>query len=274
LLWREVRIDGQLLQRWTSSHLTPRAAVRYLDRLGPPQRILNQYNWGGYLIFAGDGAKVFIDERANTLYDETIYLDYLGVARDGRDPATSLAAYPAADAALAPRQSGLARTLQALSPPWRPIYRDARSVILAPPGSELLATRHPDPAAVLGDEPDVKVALARQAMQRGDLDAAERLIRFAIQLDPLMRRNYAELAGLQARRGDTEAAARTMEAAIRENPRQRKRLRLLESQVWLEVGDVERALRVLRRAVPTGPFVPRQAVLERIEMLERRVQQP
>ena len=35
---------------------------------------------------------------------------------------------------------------------------------------------------------------------------------------------------------------------------------------------IVRALQALRQAVPTGPFEPRQAVLERIEMLERRTE--
>jgi hypothetical protein len=69
LLWRDVRLTPQMLERWTESHLYPRAALRYLKALDPGPRLLNHYNWGGYVMLHAPEFKVLID-GARTPYDE------------------------------------------------------------------------------------------------------------------------------------------------------------------------------------------------------------
>ncbi|MGH7292227.1 MAG: hypothetical protein ACREJT_13500, partial [Myxococcota bacterium] len=94
LLWRDMRLTPQMLERWTESHLYPRAALRYLKALEPGPRLLNHYNWGGYVMLHAPEFKVLIDGRANTLYDDKTYLDYVALVggRDGM--AARLAQYP------------------------------------------------------------------------------------------------------------------------------------------------------------------------------------
>ena len=222
-LWHDVRIGPNLLQRWTSFHSNPRAAVRYLREIGPPRRVLNHYSWGGYLLFAGGGAKVFIDERANTIYDDAIYLDYVAIVGGAPDAGQRIADR-SPEIAIVPR-AGIARTLANLDPPWRPIYADARAMILVPPGSPLLRRKLPDPRRVLGDEPDQLLAQAGALRQRGDVGDARKLIESAIALDPLMLRGYAALAMLQAAEGEVASIRATIESGIRASPRHRLKLR-------------------------------------------------
>ena len=74
-LWSSVQMWPDPLGRWTQRDLYPDAAVQYLKAIGRPLRILNQYNWGGYLMLHLPDSQVFMDGRANTLYDERIYED-------------------------------------------------------------------------------------------------------------------------------------------------------------------------------------------------------
>src|SRR5262249_3160341 len=76
-MWRDVRLFPKPLERWTESHLYPRAALRYALALHAGTRVLNFYNWGGYLMLHAPELKLFIDGRANTLYSAQLYNDYV-----------------------------------------------------------------------------------------------------------------------------------------------------------------------------------------------------
>jgi hypothetical protein len=266
-MWSHVRIGPSLLRRWAMSDTFPEAAVRYLDALGPPERVLDHYNWGGFVMLEAPGARVFIDGRANTLYDEPLLADYLELLA-GRVTPELLARHPA-DVALLPN-SRLASALLALDPPWKPLYRDDVATLLAPPGSPLLRESRPAPAEVLGDDVALELQKAREAMRSGRADVAVSWTEQAIAQDPEAVRAYGLLAQLQAAQGDLEAAARTIERGSRENPRQRERLRSLEAAAYLRAGDLHRALAVYRASPGTGPFVRRENRLAQIERLERQ----
>ena len=58
----------------------PTDAVDFMDAAGISGPVLNYYQWGGYMLFRGDGRyQVFIDGRAGTVYGATICRQYLQI---------------------------------------------------------------------------------------------------------------------------------------------------------------------------------------------------
>jgi hypothetical protein len=56
--------------------LYPPEAVRYIDEQRPPQRLLNPYEWGGYLMVYLPDYPVFIDGRGMRANDDGMVLEY------------------------------------------------------------------------------------------------------------------------------------------------------------------------------------------------------
>jgi tetratricopeptide (TPR) repeat protein len=249
----------------------PEEAVQYLNAIGPdngpPKRVLNYYNWGGFIMLHAPGAKVFIDGRANTLYDETIYKDYqLFLA--GRPTPERLARYPA-DVALLPagRFTG---ALEKFQSPWKPIYRDW-AMILAPPGSPLLSADLPAPSDVVkgGIQPLVRQAVA--AANRGDNQQAAETLEKALEIKPYAIRIYGMLAQLYAKMGSFDQLSALIDRGIRENPRQDYRLRYVEGSAFHRAGQLPRALVAYKLGISKGPFSRPEPLLQRIKALEREL---
>jgi hypothetical protein len=58
----------------------PDAELAYLERNFADARLLNHWNYGGFLIFAGRGnPRVFVDGRAATAYPDDLLRDYFGL---------------------------------------------------------------------------------------------------------------------------------------------------------------------------------------------------
>ena len=119
----------------------PRSALRYLKTLHPaeqgPLRVLNLCNWGGYLMLHEPHLRVLIDGRANTVYSDRVYLDYITLFSVGPGFGGLLARYPA-DAAIAP-PGAFSDALLRQPEPWTLVYADATARLLIAPDSPLLA---------------------------------------------------------------------------------------------------------------------------------------
>jgi tetratricopeptide (TPR) repeat protein len=267
VLWLDVRLYPRLLDRWTNAGFFPQAALRYVQAMGAPLRVLNSYNWGGYIMLHAPQMQVFIDGRANTLYDDGIYLDYLAFLSGGPGIHQGVSRY-GADAALLPTGGRFARALGSGPGAWTVVYADDVAAVLLPPGSPLLAGELPGTEAVPSDLPDFHVSLGRAAFDRGDLDDARRHWQRALELDPLLARTYGYLAACHAAGGDLDAAARVISDGIREIPRRAAELRLLEGRAYARVGATQRALDAFRKAMPRGPFHDPSWVEQRIRDLE------
>ncbi len=63
----------------------PDAAIEWIRETGIPGRMVNLYNWGGFLHFFLPEHKTFIDGRAQTVYGDDFYLTYLKVHFARRD---------------------------------------------------------------------------------------------------------------------------------------------------------------------------------------------
>lgn len=271
LLWQNVRIYPRLLERWTESSLYPDAALRYLKTWRPTGRVLNFYNWGGYIMLHAPGLKVFIDGRANTLYSEEIYLDYLAMLSGRRGTHARAARYPA-DLALLPARGSMAKALASGPRAWKVVYSDPVARILLPPDSPHLKQSLPQPKTVLSEHYDFYLGLAQRAQAKKDLDEAQRYTRKSLELNPLLVRAYGRLAFLEAARGSVKGVEHAIAAGLREVPRRTSRLRQMEGRAYQQMGELELALGAYRQAIPRGPFSYPNRMEALVKRLEKRLQ--
>jgi len=269
-LWSDVRIHPKLLERWTVSDVFPSDAVRYLEALGSPRRLLNESSWGGYVMLNLPGSQVFIDGRANTLYDSELYLENRALRKLSPGLAERLERY-APDAALLPGSAPLARALVSMPEPWTAVYGDSIATVLLPPGSPLLERPLPAVEEVLAEEVGLYEHLARAALEADDVEMAVREVEWAIERDPRLIRAYRQLMELHATRRDADALRRTVASALRENPRRWIDLHLAEAQAYERLGDLPRSLRAYRRAVSTAPFAFPDQALKKIQSLREQI---
>lgn len=252
-IWSGVRLTPHFLERWTESALYPHAAVRYLKALGPPERLLNYYNWGGFLMLHNPESKVFVDGRANTLYGERFYLEYVDLNAAMPGYRLTLARHPV-DAAILPSSGPLAKKLATEEPAWPVVYQDLVATVLLPPNSPLLRKSLPDPAAVIGDLPGYIAEQARLAKSRGDLAGAEMLFEQSIAANPLIVSNYEELAILASLRGSPDGIERAIQRGIDAYPRGRRHFAHAAARSYHRIGELERTLGWLRSCHANGPF--------------------
>jgi hypothetical protein len=129
----------QQLQQIVASDY-PEQAVAYLRQhpdLGPT---LNQYDWGGYLIWSlGPARKVFIDGRADIYERSGILADYLSISNLDSNALPLLRKY-GIEACLVGRQSPLATVLASL-PGWKREYSDPLSSIFVYQSASLPGTQ-------------------------------------------------------------------------------------------------------------------------------------
>jgi hypothetical protein len=268
-LWKDVRLFPDLLDRWTQQSSYPHAALRYLREVVKPQRMFNEYSWGGFLMLYAPELRVFIDPRANTLYDSETYLDYHRIIVAESD-ADSRLVRRQVDAAFIGAEGPLAQALSAAG--WRIVYEDRIATILVPPASPIAAHALPPPEQVLGrSEPQIRFMCAGLAATRNDAQAAEAEIEEVISKHSLLLQAYGEMALVRAMRGDIEGIAQVIARGIDVEPRWTIRLRLMEAQAYEIAGDLRRAAAALRRARPTGPFDNPERVDHFIKLLDARI---
>jgi hypothetical protein len=107
----------------------PMSALAFIQQSGLSGRMLNDYIYGGYLIWAGPDHKVFVDGRADVYEWTGVLKDYIEWATLAADPAAILAKYRI-DYCLLSNQEPVIRALRLL-PGWKVIYSDTRSTVFA-----------------------------------------------------------------------------------------------------------------------------------------------
>ncbi len=106
----------------------PQQAVEYLRAHPVAGPMLNEYGWGGYLIWTfGPERKVFIDGRADIYEHGGVLPDYLKIVRLEPDAFALLHKYRI-EACLIERKAPLATVLAAL-PGWQAAYADETAVL-------------------------------------------------------------------------------------------------------------------------------------------------
>lgn len=268
-LWQDVRLTPQLLERWTTSDRMPRAAVRYLNALGPV-RVLNDYAWGGYIMLHAPMSRIFIDGRAEAVYDSEVYRDNRALRAVAPDFTKLLARYPA-DVALLPSGDALVRAMLQLPQPWRILYADASAVLLLSPYSNLQAADLPEVNEVLEGDPELDLLSAQAAQQKGELAQAAELVHAVLDRDPLNLLAHRQFILLYALARDPQGVERAVEAALQAAPNRWLDIRNAEGFAFLTMGDLPRSLDAYRRAIPRGPFRSRESALQRVAWLEQQI---
>jgi hypothetical protein len=105
----------------------PVEALTYLKANPITGKMLNDYGWGGYLIWNRREEKVFIDGRAD-VYIKKVFADYRKITKLKPEAADLLADY-GIDYVLMPCESPLVQALK-FSPDWRVLYEDEKAAIL------------------------------------------------------------------------------------------------------------------------------------------------
>ncbi len=108
---------------------SPVKAVNFLRSTGLTGRMLNQYEYGGYLIWAAPEFKVFIDGRADVFDWTGVLLKYGAWATLQADPRHLLEEYRV-DFCLLSRDAPMSRVLPLL-PGWTKVYSDDLSSVFA-----------------------------------------------------------------------------------------------------------------------------------------------
>jgi hypothetical protein len=103
----------------------PVRAVQYLRQYPVPRPMFNTYNFGGYLVWAGE--KVFVDGRADPYERGGLLADYFHVAKLQPGALAVLQSY-GVRSCLLQRGEALATMLAAL-PEWQQAYADNLSVL-------------------------------------------------------------------------------------------------------------------------------------------------
>tara|TARA_R110000823_G_scaffold119998_14_gene244489 strand:- start:26290 stop:28017 length:1728 start_codon:yes stop_codon:yes gene_type:complete len=170
-------------------------------------KLFAYYNWGGYVHWRSDGdLKVYIDGRADTLFDADTYLKYVFVLRS-RPGWIDVIEADEPDFILWPHARGDGHEkLSALleTGRWRAVHRDGVSWLLARVDYPLPAPPQPAPEGPWRD-----TSRAYQAARRGDVDSVIAYSRYVRARMPWNRHACRMLhRALTAR--DGESAARTV----------------------------------------------------------------
>jgi hypothetical protein len=114
--------------------LTPVAGVKFLEENGIGGRILNEYDWGGYLVFKLPDSRIFCDGRSDTVYPPRITGQWARFVR-GRERWAEVADRYGVQLVVLRRRRPVVELL-ARSPGWTRAYQDAFTVIFLRDGPE------------------------------------------------------------------------------------------------------------------------------------------
>ena len=185
-------------------------------------KVFSFYEWGGYVNLRTDGRlRVFIDGRADTVFDEQVYRRYLRVLNLGKGWQEVVDA-SGADFFLWPKRHP--RQIQALrASGWRTLYSDHVGALLI--RGDLPS---PQPLRPSPDSPGHELALGWQRESAQDLPAAERHFAQALDAMPNLRAACEGLANVQARQGRLADAEATLDRCQRAFPDRARRQELRE----------------------------------------------
>jgi hypothetical protein len=108
----------------------PSGAVALMEKHDLQGNVLNDYDWGAYLIWhAAPNSKLFIDGRCETVYPDRVLYDYLQFYFNFTDAAEVLHVYPH-DFVLIPPDAPISGPLEK-NPDWKLVYRDRTALLFA-----------------------------------------------------------------------------------------------------------------------------------------------
>lgn len=180
--------------------------------------VFSYYNWGGYLHLRTNGRmKVFIDGRADTVYDSETFRQYLTVQRF-QPGWKDIVEGSGAQYILWPRSSqGQPLAELVTSGQWKILFDDFVSVLLVRKDQA-----PPEPLKLTPESAYRQLTIGVQNFERGRYDVAELALKGALEEMPYLRTALYKLAQLQALQGKKEAALQTLERSQRSFPDRRR----------------------------------------------------
>lgn len=175
IVWAAVRIAPYPLyppiayHYLTAEYVYPHGLMDFVEANNLQGNTFAFYNWGGYLHWRSDGdLKVFIDGRANTLFDDATYRQYVSVL-GRRSSWVKVIESSGATLFMWPRGRGGERLMRGLMQTgrWRLLYQDVRGALLAHEDF-----RSPAKLRLPDDNVNTSLTAAYQALGEGDVSAA------------------------------------------------------------------------------------------------------
>lgn len=188
----------------TAEHRFPVDLCDYMDDAGIAGRVFAYYNWGGYLHLRTMGRlQVYIDGRADTVFDGPTYVRYLDVLK-GRPGWEQVVEGSPAEYVLWPRELGETADALVARGSFRLLHEDSVSLLLARTG-----VPDPDPEPPARPTSWHLLTLAERALREERLDEAERHLAASLAKAPSMAPTCHRLAQVQAMRGRAADALAT-----------------------------------------------------------------
>ncbi len=121
-----IQVNDPELVLKTESELFPVGAVSWIKEQDQPERIFNDYNWGGYLIYHLPEVPVFVDGRTDLFGDEILndYLDVIFCKENWQNPLDQLKVEM-----IIVRSDSCLKGL-ATAEGWKALYEDDTAVIM------------------------------------------------------------------------------------------------------------------------------------------------
>jgi hypothetical protein len=110
------------------SKSNPVKAVAFIKHSGISGRMLNEYLYGGYLIWAAPERRVFVDGRADVYEPAGVLRDYAAFMSLNADPKSILDKYRIRLCLLA-HDNPISRVLTLIG--WKKVYSDKQSIVFA-----------------------------------------------------------------------------------------------------------------------------------------------
>ncbi len=120
---------GLLSRRLPTWEPMPSGAIAFLKDRNLRGNILNQFEWGDYLIWHLPDSRIFIDARAELVYPDSMMREYAEFYYDKADARRALDGHPT-DLVLMKNGTGGCRVTEADSG-WKVIYRDNVATVFA-----------------------------------------------------------------------------------------------------------------------------------------------
>ena len=216
LLLRYPQSPAHAFHYLTAQHGEPVDTVDFIELNGLEGKVFAYYSFGGYLHLRTQGRmQVYIDGRADTVYDVETYRHYRDVVGDGPGW-LSVVESLGSEYFLWPvrRHNGVEKSRALLATGrWRPLYRDAVSVLLVRTELEIPATMK-----LPANTGYHALAIAMMYAKRGELEMAERFFLDAVEREPFLKPACLSLAEAQAYLGKADAARERVETCARLYP--------------------------------------------------------
>lgn len=219
ILWlRPYPVTPYAFHYLTNEGAFPVEALNFIEDNHISGKVFGYYNWGGYIHLRTDGRlKVYIDGRADTVYDADTYHHYLTVLH-AQPGWREVIEGPGAELVLWPKNRGRILSELVETGRWRLLYEDFVSQLLVRVDAAL-------PAPLRATRPSAwrELALGDAAAGQMNLPEAERRLKRSLEIAPYLGEACYLLARVQAAEGKVDDARATLRRCERTYPDPSKR---------------------------------------------------